>query len=1334
VRQVGWLALGALLSLVGPAPAIAQLEGTASFIVDKVLEGDALLRGEITIEVSCSNGRFETITYAVGVVPTPQVIGGLAAGTTCTVTEPVDGSNVDVGVTTTIDPPTIVADPAVTPTVRVVNVYLATPIVRAPPPGRITITKVLEGDSHLRGDIEIRVVCDQTPGFPGGDFVQTQTIPAGVDPVPPLVFGPIPAPADCTVTETVTGANGAVDVIVIGETTVKVNPNENLQLRLTNIYEARNGSLRVRKAVDGPGAALRGQVVLQVSCTDGTTDMLVLPPGQTAAEWTVTPIVATSQCTVTETITGAVPGVVNVVVTPPGPQTVPIADGVESLVEVRDTYTPVAATLQVTKVIAGAAAGSQGQVVLDVNCSDGTTASFVVPAGSAPGTTLFAPLTVPAGTDCALSETASGATATVDVTTTFSPGRVVTVTGATTTTVTNTYTFKPGGLVVTKTVAGDGATLRGPVTINVVCNGNPAGTVTYPPGAELSPLVVSPLPAGASCTVSETATGAIPGVVDVTTTISPGSTVVIPAGANAAVTVANTYTSVLGSLTVVKETAGQDELRGTITITAVCTPPTGPPVTASRSYPPRSPLEPLVVGGLPAGTTCEVTEPENGATPALTVTTTPTPPVLATIDAGERETVTITNTYTPAAGSLIVVKEITGTSAGQQGAIRIVATCGGVPSTLDIPAGATTAEPLTVTGLDAGTVCSITEPIDGSTPSVDVTITPALPITVTIPAGATGTATVTNQYEPAAASLTVSKTITGAAAAEHDAIVVLVNCGLERGGLIVVLPGGLAAAPVELTGLQAPITCIVTELLDGATDTVAVTTSGTGSYTLAPGEDLTVTVTNDFQPRPATLVLTKVITGDAAAQHGGIEITVDCGTTGATFLVPAGVTDPEPFELEGIAPGSTCTISEPVNGSGPSVAVSTSPDLPMTIGPASAGQTLLGSITNEYTLLTGTLVVRKEVSGPQADLRGLIRLEVSCTDGTIASIEFPPATPPTDLEVGPIPFGSTCTVTEPVTGAVDDVMVDGPVFTPGAVVVIDQPLMDVLVKNSYRFAPGTVQLVKAFEGPAAAERGTVRIRVVCGEGDRVELFVIPPGGPSPVTVTVPDVPSRTECRAEELNNGAVAGVLVTTTFEPPSQSVVAIGGQTVAITATNTYTPIATADLLVESILTGPAEPRRAAVELTVTCDSGRTITLTVLPGQAPDPALIGGLPAGTRCTVAQPLDGDTPEILTATTGVPVDPVEVVTDDLTTVQVTNVYTDPVTPAPSPSPSPTPSPVPRPSPSPGASGSGSGLAGTGLDADLLAVTAVVWLIAGAALTFCGRQPTRRRSDLTRGEGP
>jgi Domain of unknown function (DUF5979) len=193
-------------------------------------------------------------------------------------------------------------------------------------------------------------------------------------------------------------------------------------------------------------------------------------------------------------------------------------------------------------------------------------------------------------------------------------------------------------------------------------------------------------------------------------------------------------------------------------------PPVGTPVTASRTYPRGGPLPPLAIGGLAAGTTCTITEPQDGSSPALAVTTTPALPLTVTIGAGARETVTITDTYATAEGALIVVKEITGSAGGQQGAVDITATCGGTTNTFSVPAGATNPEPFTVTGLPAGISCTIAEPNDGSTPTIDVTTTPALPLTVSVPAGEAATATITDAYAPAPASITVTKVITGDAA------------------------------------------------------------------------------------------------------------------------------------------------------------------------------------------------------------------------------------------------------------------------------------------------------------------------------------------------------------------------------------------------------------------------------------------------------------------------------------------------------------------------------------------------------------------------------------------
>ena len=379
------------------------------------------------------------------------------------------------------------------------------------------------------------------------------------------------------------------------------------------------------------------------------------------------------------------------------------------------------------------------------------------------------------------------------------------------------------------------------------------------------------------------------------------------------------------------------------------------------------------------------------------------------------------------------------------------------------------------------------------------------------------------------------------------------------------------------------------------------------------------------------------------------------------------MTNPPPFTLDGIAPAAGCTVDEPADGSTPTVAVSTSPVVPFTIGPFPAGGTLAETITDQYTALTGRLVVNKNVSGTAAGSRGDITLAVSCTDGTTNSITLPSGAPLSPLTVGPVPFGTACQVTEPNTGTAGGVIVDGPTFNPGAVVTINQPVVVVTVSNAYHIAPATVELVKQFDGPAAADRGTVRLRWTCGDQDTT--FDIPPGTPSPVTVTATEVEAGTVCRAIELNNGATSGITVTTAFEPASQAVAAVAGQTVTVTATNTYAAIPTGDLRIETILTGPAEPRRDTVEIQVTCDSGRTIRLTTPPGRAPDPALIGGLPAGSHCTVGQPLDGDTSSILTATSGLPTDPVDVATDETATVRITNTYTDSVSPPPTSSPPP-----------------------------------------------------------------
>ena len=107
--------------------------------------------------------------------------------------------------------------------------------------------------------------------------------------------------------------------------------------------------------------------------------------------------------------------------------------------------------------------------------------------------------------------------------------------------VTDTYTLV-GSLLVTKTIAGTAAGLRGPITITVTCRGPAA---SRPPSRSRSPrdrLRDYPgIPAGTSCTVTETANGST-ATVAVVVSPQPIPPVTIPANGTATVEVTDTYT------------------------------------------------------------------------------------------------------------------------------------------------------------------------------------------------------------------------------------------------------------------------------------------------------------------------------------------------------------------------------------------------------------------------------------------------------------------------------------------------------------------------------------------------------------------------------------------------------------------------------------------------------------------------------------------------------------------------------------------------------------------------------------------------------------------------
>ncbi|WP_344097126.1 DUF5979 domain-containing protein, partial [Microbacterium deminutum] len=134
-------------------------------------------------------------------------------------------------------------------------------------------------------------------------------------------------------------------------------------------------------------------------------------------------------------------------------------------------------------------------------------------------------------------------------------------------------------------------------------------------------------------------------------------------------------------------------------------------------------------------------------------------------------------------GSLLVTKTIAGSAAGAQGAVTVHVSCDNgleqdVAVAANAPAGDTSA---TIEGLPVGTVCTVTEPVDGSSASVSVTTTVA-GSPATIAADQVAAVTVTNTYQAVLSSLLVTKTIAGSAAGAQGAVTVHVSCdnGLEQ--------------------------------------------------------------------------------------------------------------------------------------------------------------------------------------------------------------------------------------------------------------------------------------------------------------------------------------------------------------------------------------------------------------------------------------------------------------------------------------------------------------------------------------------------------------------------
>ncbi|MGX7678741.1 DUF5979 domain-containing protein [Jatrophihabitans sp. DSM 45814] len=1172
--------------------------------------------------------------------------------------------------------------------------------------GSLIVRKTIAGPAAgKQGAVTINVRC-------GGVLVGDPfDIPAGSTGTTSKRYDNIPVGTRCTVTEIHDGHTSTVTVDVVGSGASTTITAQAQTVNISDTYSFVEPSvLVVRKSIQGPGAGQQGQVVIQPTCNGQVLDPFTIPVGATGEPSKSYEVAPGSVCTIVETTDGHT-GTVTVTVVGSG-QTVTVPGGGSVDAVITDTYQLVPGSLTVTKTIAGAAAGQQGPITIRVSCNvngtDTPLPDFTIPAGAAAGSTSMTYPGIPAGSFCIATETATGDTSSVTTTITGDNGLPVKIpaAGSAARQITDTYDFLPGELIVRKSITG-GDRLQGPITVHPVCNGTALPDFTIPAGAAdgISEKTYDNIPTPATCTITETANGANAAVsVDVT----GGGTVSVPAGGKVTSTVTDTFTQNPGSLVVSKTINGPGAgQQGPITITVTCvhdgTTTTLTPVlnipAGATSVPPHTYTD------IPAGSVCTVIEDPDGHTASVTLVKDGSGQQI-TIPPGGRATAELTDTYET--GSLVVNKTITGDAAGSQGQVTIHTVCNGTPLTPDlvVPAGSdpgTYSQPYP--NVIAGATCTVTETADGSSSTVTVTTT----ITgspVTIDADGTGAVAVSDTYTFVPGSLTVTKTIAGPAAGQQGPVTIHIDCGADVLVTDMNIPAGATSAPPQtFNDLPAGTSCTVTETADGSTSTVGVTVDGSPQTVNVPaGGTATADITDTYAPAPGSLTVSKTIDGQAAGSQGEITIHAVCDGTALTpdiVIDAATAAGKTSHTYEDVPAGAACTVTETVDGSTSTVAVSVAGSPQDATVPAGGVATV--DLFDTYTFVPGSLTVTKTISGASAGGQGPITIGVNCEGLPLPEFTIPAgATGPQSHTYPDIPAGLTCTVTEEADGSSSSI---GVVTTgsPQDVKIGANADASADLTNTYGPVPGSLELHKTINGPSAGSQGPITISVTCGNATLPTWTIPAETAATTLTHTYTDIAAESACTVTETSDGATTTVIATVTGA--DQTVTVPAGITAVLGITDTFSP-APGALIIVKTLTGEGAGQQDSIGILVLCDGGIQAFALVIPAghpAGPVPQVLNDVGGGSTCLIAEVIDGHTSDITVQATGAR-QSVTVPADGIANVDMTDQFNVAALTATSPPPEPVT------------------LAATGPRAPIapLIGLALATILAGAAITTAPRR--------------
>ncbi|HEX9506582.1 MAG TPA: DUF5979 domain-containing protein, partial [Acidimicrobiia bacterium] len=354
----------------------------------------------------------------------------------------------------------------------------------------------------------------------------------------------------------------------------------------------------------------------------------------------------------------------------------------------------------------------------------------------------------------------------------------------------------------------------------------------------------------------------------------------VPALSHAFVCYSVATVAPLGSLTVTKSVVG-DAGSSTFTVTVDCPGTTYDRTLTFGSSGALTGGGPLPITGIPDGTQCTVTETNaggaSGTTYAVNGGSASSSAPTVTIAGDTTTTVAITNTFAEVlvTGSLTVTKSVVGDAGSST--FTVAVDCPGDTFDRTLTFGSTGTltggGSLPITGIPAGTQCTVTETGNGGASSTTYAVnggsaSSSAP-TVTIAGESTKTVKVTNTFDPG--SLTVTKSVVGNAGS--STFTVAVDCPgttFDR-TLVFDATGTLTSGgPLPITGIPNSTVCTVTETnAGGASSTTYAVNGGSASasaptVTIVSDQTQSVAITNNFVtitfiPPPPTIVSGRVV-------------------------------------------------------------------------------------------------------------------------------------------------------------------------------------------------------------------------------------------------------------------------------------------------------------------------------------------------------------------------------------------------------------------------------------------------------------------------------------------